>query len=320
MYLYFILLAIISQNTFRQNVSDNFFIYRYSFQDIVIREVSMEGKSYTYIETGDLSATGESGEPQLYMKSFIFVVPPNGDYSVDINLSGWRSHDLDHPVLPVPQWIGEELVYEINEEAYRGRKPSVEWEITGPYRLGYWQVIRIDVYPIIIEGSELKVAGGVDVKLTFGSYNSLSVGSDIWKRLIDGLVINSAYIDRFTVDVSGSMDYGVYDYHPWYRISMLEDGIYEVTGVDLEGAGVDLTAIEPRTLRMLTGHIEAISWDVNDTIYDSFPIEVPLLVYDGGDGSFDADDRIVFYGQSVTGYERNSFPGVTLLYHSPWSD
>ncbi len=64
-----------------------------------------------------------------------------------------------------------------------------------------------------------------------------------------------------------------------YKIYVEEDGIYAISGKELEDKGVDLASINPRTLSML---------------HKGTPI--PIVIEGEEDGRFDRDDRIIFIG------------------------
>lgn len=67
-----------------------------------------------------------------------------------------------------------------------------------------------------------------------------------------------------------------------FEINVSTTGIYQVTYTDLANAGADLSGIDPATFQLYQ------QW-----------VETPILVEDGGNGSFDVGDRILFYGQRI---------------------
>lgn len=71
---------------------------------------------------------------------------------------------------------------------------------------------------------------------------------------------------------------------PRHRLSVTQDGMYSVTGRDLETVGVDIGAITPRTLT-LTNRGK----------------QVPIFVRGEGDGRLDPTDEIIFYGEQLHG-------------------
>lgn len=91
----------------------------------------------------------------------------------------------------------------------------------------------------------------------------------------------------------------------WIKIPIEERGVYAITGSDLAGLGVQLPAIQdPGTLRLFTTGGVNQSRDFADpagTWQRGAPMrETAIVVEDGGDGTFDPDDRIVFYGMPAT--------------------
>ncbi len=71
---------------------------------------------------------------------------------------------------------------------------------------------------------------------------------------------------------------------PRYKISVTQDGMYSVTGRDLETVGVAIGAIAPRTLTLTNKGKQ-----------------VPIFVRGEGDGRLDPTDEIIFYGERLHG-------------------
>ncbi len=66
----------------------------------------------------------------------------------------------------------------------------------------------------------------------------------------------------------------------YYSFKIWQDGIYKIDYSSLSNAGIPLNSISPDNFQVF-----------------GFEKEQPILVVDGGDGSFDAGDYILFYGQ-----------------------
>ena len=73
-------------------------------------------------------------------------------------------------------------------------------------------------------------------------------------------------------------------YPPPLKIGVEEDGLYRFTGAQLQDAGLDLTEVDPRTIKI--------------THRDR---EIPIYVYGEEDGVFDVEDYVEFYGLAMTG-------------------
>ena len=87
----------------------------------------------------------------------------------------------------------------------------------------------------------------------------------------------------------------------WLRISILEEGMYRISGADLEAAGVSLGDVDPASLRLHYGGGKALPIrEINPS--QAMP-EVGLVVEDGGDGRLDAEDFVLFWAESVSRWE-----------------
>ena len=87
----------------------------------------------------------------------------------------------------------------------------------------------------------------------------------------------------------------------WLRIFVLEEGMYRISGADLEAAGVSLDDIDPASLRLHYGGGKALP--INDINPPQAMREVGLVVEDGGDGRLDADDFVLFWAEPVSRWE-----------------
>ena len=87
----------------------------------------------------------------------------------------------------------------------------------------------------------------------------------------------------------------------WLRIFVLEEGMYRISGADLEAAGVSLGDIDPASLRLHYGGGKALP--INDINPPQAVPEVGLVVEDGGDGRLDADDFVLFWAEPVSRWE-----------------
>ncbi len=89
------------------------------------------------------------------------------------------------------------------------------------------------------------------------------------------------------------------------RVVVRESGIYRITGQDLLDGGIELAGLDPAQLGMWYGGGRALPVlrpaELNLA-------EVGMVVEDGGDGRFDAEDYLLFYGEGVGRweYQRNT--------------
>lgn len=80
----------------------------------------------------------------------------------------------------------------------------------------------------------------------------------------------------------------------WYRVGVSTSGIHRLTYSDLEGLGVDVENVDPSLINMYGNHYGQLPFQNNIERPDDLLIN-RILMNDGGDGSFDQNDNILFY-------------------------
>ncbi|RNC86175.1 MAG: hypothetical protein ED557_04880 [Balneola sp.] len=83
----------------------------------------------------------------------------------------------------------------------------------------------------------------------------------------------------------------------WYKIPVRSRGIYQLNATYLSNLGIDVSAIDPRNIQ-LWGTDGLPLPEPNSDDRPEFA-EIPIIVEGESDGSFDANDRVIFYGNSA---------------------
>lgn len=106
--------------------------------------------------------------------------------------------------------------------------------------------------------------------------------------------------------------------HSWYKIGVVEDGVYGVDGSTLQSLGVNLRQVDPARIRVF-GNVQGMLPEANAASrYDDLT-EIAVQVTGGEDGSFDADDQLLFYGQGPVNMIWNT-KGYYDYQHNSYSD
>lgn len=82
----------------------------------------------------------------------------------------------------------------------------------------------------------------------------------------------------------------------WYKIGLAKDGIYKIDYNFLDSLGVDLAALNPKTIKLYGNGGEQLSFKNSDFRYDDL-IENSIKVVGESDNKFDTSDYVLFYGQ-----------------------
>ncbi len=96
----------------------------------------------------------------------------------------------------------------------------------------------------------------------------------------------------------------------FYVMKIREEGVYKLDGRFLESSisGLDLSSIDPKMIRLYNNGGRELPRNIQDNRPDGL-VENAIVVNDGGDGRFDRDDFILFYGKGVEGWEYDSVTG-----------
>jgi hypothetical protein len=90
----------------------------------------------------------------------------------------------------------------------------------------------------------------------------------------------------------------------WYRMRLKENGIYRVSGNDLKAMGINTSGLNPAHIRLFGNGGGLLPVLNSDPRIDDLA-ELPIQLIGGEDGSFDASDYFLFYGQGPVRWEYN---------------
>jgi hypothetical protein len=90
--------------------------------------------------------------------------------------------------------------------------------------------------------------------------------------------------------------------NPWIKLFTNREEIYQVSGRDLAYLGMRIADVDPLTIRMFAPALVPLPEDSTYRAVPDFPREIPITVRDGGDGTLDPDDRILFHGFGPDGF------------------
>jgi hypothetical protein len=94
----------------------------------------------------------------------------------------------------------------------------------------------------------------------------------------------------------------------WYRIAVLQTGIYKINYSLLKSMGIDIDNIDPRNIHIYGNGGGMLPFANNKFRHDDLQLN-KIIVYGENDGRFDEDDYVLFYGTSQTKWSYNSANG-----------
>jgi hypothetical protein len=95
----------------------------------------------------------------------------------------------------------------------------------------------------------------------------------------------------------------------WYRLSVSQNGIHQLTYSDMAAMGINVNGLSSSLIRVHGYGGGMLPERADSPRNDDLP-EVPVMVIDGGDGTFDQGDYILFYAQGTEKWDFNSQTGL----------
>jgi len=228
---------------------------------------------------------------------------------------GWTAGPEVHPTEALAPGLsfltGERMAFEVLlplQSAARAGKvrvhPYLSEAVTHPGALEWYNQVAGE-YPGP-EASTISARGARMLKLSFIPY---------FLDSLDGTVRRiTAFILEYTLDSSPEAlisspsafaNQSVLASGNWYKLGVYKDGIYRVTYQDLSTLGFPVSTLDPRNLR-LYGNGGGMLPEANALPRPDDLIENAIYVHGQEDGSFDAGDYILFYGQGPHRWFYNS--------------
>jgi len=245
----------------------------------IIRQTSPAG-DLGQIHIPGFADSAAPGNLQLPMKGILLDVPPG--VSIELRIVEDDIEEVQAQIdltgSPVPARLSEDLTAgEMRSSSGGADRWDPGWSPKSPVKIAEeaWvrdqRMIRLEIYPFQYgpEESTLLWHKRMLVRLDFVPETNQGKPDAPLSR--SGSLQWAADLEQST---SG----------PRYKITVSEDGIYELTYAELQAAGLDVGAVDPRKFQL-----------------SNQGRDVAIHVAGEGDGSFDSGDAIKFYGTKFYG-------------------
>ena len=105
----------------------------------------------------------------------------------------------------------------------------------------------------------------------------------------------------------------------WLKIGVDKASVYQLTAADLSAKGLNLTGKPSAGIRMYGSGGKMLSEANRNYGFEDIP-EIAIAVEDGGDGRFDAEDKVLFYGDEPGTWTLNNTTGTYQYTKNIYSD
>lgn len=291
--------------------SENSLIVDFKPQNYRINTTIQNNRSYYDIKFNDGGCLSETHQPQIPFKTLIVGVPFGAQISLTI-LTSHQKEILEGKILPAPEMGSDNMAqwrYFEDAEIYSGEKlfPRLQVEISELQVMRGQQVVILHLYPVLFNPAteQIYLYDQIKVQLDFSNFNQThrEQTGDKYDPFYDQVLINPQKAAKWRRQEKTEKKLFKSNFlGDAYKIYIDKTGMYKITGQYLSSAGLDISGINPTRIKIFNNGGLQLPVSMSDPRPDSL-IENAIFVHDGGDGKFDSDDYLLFFGKSVNGWK-----------------
>jgi hypothetical protein len=290
------------------------------------------GLGQTIVSIEGCRTEDEPGRPAVLYQQILVGVPLNAKIEVKMVSGDFADYsNIDLAPVPLLESNGQNdlgsYVYRKNDKYYQdnGLMPQITAKLHSVDMLRAHRVAGVRVNPTQYDPSskKLRVYSRIQVQVTWDAPGRPGLKSDdnVYGPILADQIINYQQSKSWQAEFpkAGAKEEDPFSNAPiWYKLSVVSQGIYRLDYNYLKRNGINPDIIDPRTIKLFNGGSRAFSKNYIPPTADSLK-QVSIQVTGQQDGRFDAGDQIVFFGQSLAGWDKNSdLPNG--LFYNPYGD
>ncbi|MCK4224148.1 MAG: type IX secretion system sortase PorU [candidate division Zixibacteria bacterium] len=309
-------------------------IFRYRVPEFTQNKIELGGQIFDLINIDKCALSNLPGKPQLPIRRVIIAVPPQAEISVEIlekegaELSGIN---LAYALKAEPDEkspVGYKLIPSKIKETLDHYYPSEIVSVGFPTFLRNQRIIELEIFPVQYNSARKSVRyySQITVKVHFsgGRSGTFKGEKDLFEKIYRNVLLNYDESKgwRKTAEERGLLKPGIpypFGYSDnWYKVIVRENGIYKIDRPMLIQAGIPVSSLDPRTLRMFSGGGGVLPLDNSNPFLQLK--EMAIFVSGEEDGTFDSEDFILFFGWSTNDWDYDSTGDVVGFHTNPFTN
>lgn len=267
---------------------------------------------FTRVKFDNASYPWQHGAPLLPFRKLILGMPENANIRVKVQVEETSSRNnvilmpVATPVRGQNGVSGTEL--RMDTTAYMQKSP-LHYEVNTGMISRNLPLAEIKFYPVRYDFNSRKLEmitrATIEIEFTDFPANAISGKTDSKSiEIHSGAVINFEQSKNWykRKPVRSAKPATLLD-GPWYGMEIKDEGLYKITYSALNSAGLNPSAIDPRTIKIYNnGGFNLNTKSSARENNPDFTQEIAIYVSGEADGSFDSGDYILFYGKGVGGW------------------
>ncbi|GLB48782.1 peptidase C25 [Neptunitalea sp. Y10] len=154
-------------------------------------------------------------------------------------------------------------------------------------------------------GATLKTSKAREQLHTFLRFNPIVYNNGVIRR-VKSIDVSYSYLNNgYKVDDVPAISNSILATGNWYKFYVEESGVFRINRQFLNSLGVNLSEVDPRTIKIYGYGGDMLPLLNEDNEYYDLP-EIPLQVRGEEDGNFDSSDYILFYATGPNEWNEDS--------------
>jgi len=280
----------------------------YTPRNAHIDSIHTRGKIYSIFYYDNHTSAALPGTPLLPETSVFFAAPAGSVPAVELTGLKWAertgviiapkpSLGEDSQGITVENYIEDTATY-----AMSGYRPGTYWNLDKSSTAGDLTLWKLTVRPLLFDAHNEKIAlvDSFGVNVSFNSSSVAKTGTSIRLPdfIINGDVFSLAHGFQGQRKSAGTL-FDPFSSGDWYRIKLSESGMYRIRGHELSQTDFPAGTVKSDHIRMYYGGGKTLARDPHSIDIDAFK-EIAVKVEDNGDGIFDMNDSVIFYGSAIS--------------------
>lgn len=297
-------------------------------------KVELGGEVFDIVNIEKCALSNLPGKPQLPVRRVVIAVPLEAKISVELlekETSEQPGINLAYALKTEPNEqspVGYSLAPSKTKKTLDQYYPLEIVALNSPSFLRNQRIVELEIFPAQYNSARKSVRYysqiTVEVNFSGGREGTFKGGKDLFEKIYQNVLLNydASKGWRKTAEERGFLKPGVvypFDLSDnWYKVIVRENGIYKIDRTTLIQAGVPVSSLDPRTLRMFSGGGKVLPLDNSNPFLELR--EMAIFVSGEDDGSFDSEDFILFFGWSTNDWDFDSGGEVTGFYTNPFTN
>jgi hypothetical protein len=262
---------------------------------------------------GSVQNPETAGSPMCQIRKIPIGVPSEFGNTIEILSASVK--EIEGRILPIPQFTKDgdlpAYKYEINDRYFfeTSNEQVVSFDEFAIVRGMPVQYFLIKPVSFIAAESKIKLYEKIIFRINYSSTRGSHPKSD--DKFLEGVIPNFDVAKNWIAQKQSdglnktAVVNSVLSAGKWIRFEAKEEGIYKITRSTLSSFGIDPNTVDPRTIKIYNNGGKMLP-EVVSAARPNDLVENAILVSGEGDGTFDQDDYILFYGRGTNFWDYSS--------------